>query len=64
MDAVRMLTTGRHITRYDENGGKEVFLFYKPEGRIGALYWCPPGKLDESPNRRMPLEELTDIYGS
>jgi hypothetical protein len=44
-EAVKMMSNGRHVTKWTENGPEEVFLFWKPaigSGKSGTLYWNDP----------------------
>lgn len=40
VDTVKLLSGGRMATWYTDKGKAEVFIYYKQEGRSGALYWC------------------------
>lgn len=39
VDTIKLLTGGRMVTLYTAQGKAEVFVYYKHEGRSGALYW-------------------------
>lgn len=40
VDTVRLLTGGRLVNAYGDKGRAEIFIYFKHEGRSGALYWC------------------------
>lgn len=61
MDQLKVLSAGRRVARYEADGKTEIFIWFKAEGRSGSLYWCDPLHLQESAERRMPLDQLTDV---
>jgi hypothetical protein len=73
--AVRTLSAGRQVIRLDASAGSAaaVFLFYHGpggsgsgqgagHGKLGSLYYCPPGQLEYSAARRLDLTRLTDLF--
>jgi len=66
--SVERMSSGQYFTKYSflpdpEPQGVNVF-YVKPDNDapLGSIYWCEPGKTEESANRRLPIHAITDLY--
>jgi len=66
--SVERMIAGQYFTKYSflpdpEPQGVNVFYIKEDTGAtLGSIYWCEPGKTDESSTRRLPLHTITDVY--
>lgn len=65
---IRAMSEGRQFVSFTNNNDKDtitksdVFVFYEPEGKLGTLFWCEPGKREKDATRSLLLHQISDVF--